>query len=209
MGDTTIAWTPRGEASAITLDLTTLRGLYRFEGFSVANAEKVVSVGGKTYSVIHDTAFVYHVEVRGVSRVSNATAWSKVSSFVSHADAGGEFAFKMDADKDDSSDLDGAATLGDTVITLTSAAWVAAGDILFFEDADDPTKWELRAVSSVSGADVTLTEGVGYSFVDASVVRDWEYFPTCIVLGDVEWEEREAGRGSHLWDLSFKFRTVR
>lgn len=210
MGNARIYWTPRGESGEVYLDLTTLGGLFRFAGFSAGTGHKSVSRGGKTCSVIHDTGFVYHVEVRGVSRTADPDTWCDVSSFVSHADAGGEFAFKLDSDKDDETTLNGAVAKGATSIVLTSGSWVANGDLLFLEDADDETKWEIRRVSDASGSPtIVLAKAVTYGFASGSVVRDWEFFPKCLAIGDVSWKEREGGRGANRWDLVLRLRTVR
>jgi hypothetical protein len=57
---------------------------------------------------------------------------------------------------------------------------------------------------------LTVNTGLSRGYAAGSVVRHMEYFPRCICLQrEAPLRERDAGQGADLWDLSFRFRTVR
>ena len=203
-----LAWTPSGESTQVTLDFP--HGLTRFQGLRDVDRALNVSIGGKVAAVVYDAFELYLVELRAVSRENDSTVFAKLTSWWAHAGRGGEFAFAMDATKTYDTTLSAAASQGDTSVSVTSTTGVSAGDWIVIEDADDPTKWERRKVSSVGTGSLTLTDAVTWSFANGSTIRHAEYFPKCVVLdAKTPFTEREGGQGVHIWDLRFRMRAVR
>ena len=216
MGDVLLAWVPRGEAGELEANLSDAygpRGLQVFRGGGQQAARRSVSAGGAVVTLTEDHYFEYDVQLEGISIVDHLELWQELTGFMSHAQAGGEFKFKLDGAEARDHTTSAAAAAGATVLELVTAAGWIAGDKVYIEDVDDPTKWQVSTVGSKQTSPPEL-QGMApplfYSYGLGSVVRSWEYFPKCVAQdGDPTLEEREAGRGANLWDFRLRFRTVR
>lgn len=215
MGDTVIKWTPRGEVSEQTLNLSQAGVVFRVQRVPVRYASTSISVGRKAVTVARPSYTRYEVEVVSVYRQENPSGsvfpFMTLSSWRSHAQAGGEFAFMIDDDTDFATTLNGSHSQGDVSLTLTDSASgnVSVGDVVYLEDANDSTKWEERRVQ-LAPANIVVNEGISYSLADLSIVRHADYFPACVlVLGSLRIPERQGGKGAEIFDLRFQFETVR
>ena len=211
---TQIKFTPAGESTEVTLDLTELAGgISRLEGFRVAgDVDRVVSRGGKAKTVVHEEPFFeYECDVPLFNRdnASGGTYWfSILTQFLSHADRGGGSKFLLDSGNTLDTTISTNATQGAASVSVNDTTSLAAGDWILLEDSDDPTKYESQRVASVGASSVTVEDTLAYGFVSGSVCRHLEYFPACIVTETPELIEREGGRGIG-FEFSLEFRTVR
>lgn len=215
MGDTLIKWTPRGESTEQTLNVTNLGIVFRIQRQASASSVTNISIGRKAITIVRPSLAVYEVEIVSIDRDANPSGddypYGTLASWRSHVEGGGEFIFNIDASNDFETTLNGALTLGDTTLTLTASASgnVAVGDWLYIEDKNDSSKWELRRAKTVTAAIVT-NEGVSYGFADDSTVRHEDYYPKCLLVrGSLRFPERQAGQGVDMHDLRFRFETVR
>ena len=210
MGDTLIKYTPRGEATLLTLNCTTaFAGLRKFAGDFKSETSTSVTTGGNAYTQVLDAWIEYDVEFLRMQRSADVSLWSEIARFVSHATQGGAFSFTLDDAYNESTTTTGAVAQGDTTLALTSTSGFAAGDVVYIEDADDPSRWECNEINNP--ATTTVINGLMYSYPAGSIVRHFEHFPQCVVVGrkGVEFVERAAGQGSTVYDLTLQFRTVR
>lgn len=211
----TFVWTPRDESTAERLTISSSEGgLTRLQSQFVTDRELSLSTGGSAVTIVRDSFFVYELEFTPFNKSSDPGTWQELSSFISHANAGGEFQYLSEgattpiAGRNDlDTTLSSAVVQNATSLTLASTTRLSAGDFIYIEDANDQTKWEIREVDTVA-TPIVVAEGVSHSYASGSTVRHWENFPKCIAL-DIEWQERRAGQGANLWDFAMKFRTVR
>lgn len=207
MGTPAIKWTPTGGTERTA---TFPRGLSLFDGYRDVDATRTVTRGGAHVAIFHDAYSSYEVELRGYSAAVNTTFFEAISSWWAWAAAGGEFKFYMDSDNALSTTLSAATTGHQTTCTVNSTSSLATGDIVFVEDASDFSKFELRSVTGISAATVTFNSALGFAYESGSTLRHAEYFPACVVLDTtVPFRERPAGQGNRVYDLRFRFRTVR
>lgn len=87
----------------------------------------------------------------------------------------------------------------------------AVGDVVFLEDIRDPTRFEVQVVGSIQDSqNLTLDAGTLLDYESGSILRHAFYYPKC--LGTLIQLRERAGRkspGSEVWDLTFKFVTLR
>jgi len=148
-------------------------------------------------------------------RPSRSAAWEafyeQLVGWWSHVVRGGQVSLAMDSAKVGNTTI-GATAHNDTVIDgIASTAAFAAGEIVYFEDAADPTLFARGKIATKdSGTQVTLVNQIGRVFAASSVMRAYEYLPTCVCLEDeFPLEEREGGKGVDMWDLKMRIRSVR
>lgn len=214
MGDRKITWTPTGESGTDTLNLTQLGIVNAFEGFTVPSGDIAFTIGGESFSQMWDQYFKYKLKMRAISRELNPSAgvypWGRVSQFVAHANHGGVFTFAMDDDNDVDDTLAAAASRGDQQFEISDTTDLAAGDWVYIEYYGNPMRFQISKIDSVdSGVLFTIHDDAVYSYPINSIVRHWEFFPSCVFTKRADFRERSAGQGSHLWDLTMQFRTVR
>lgn len=203
-----LRYTPANESTLVTLDVSNVfGGLKRLRVDAVTDRATMISVGGKARTIVYDAWHVIDVDTIPVTRSSDVDGWAAAMAFVSHANRGGEFAFAYDSTSAAATTLNGALTQGNTTVTLTSTSGFANDDIVFIEDANDPTKHEVNQINVA--ATTTIRNGVLYSYADDSTFRHHEYWPALICTNEATLRERDAGRGASLFDLSFSARTVR
>jgi hypothetical protein len=208
MGSPAFKWTPKGEASVQTL--TFPWGLQMLQGLRDADVVRSVSKGGVAVSVVWDTFAYYDLEFRGFGPVNQAAFFAGLTSWWSHAGAGGIFQFLMDGTKTADTTTSATMTQGATTFSVNSTATMATGDWIHIEDVTDQSKWERRSITNISGSTLTVNTGVTYGFGRGATVRHVENLVRCIAIDkEAPFVEREAGRGPNLWDLRLKFRTVR
>lgn len=199
-------YTPRGESTAYALNVD-WGGIERFQADFVEDKKVTVSTGGTVVTILRDAFFRYKFQSNPLNKLSDFDNWQRVSSFVSHAKAGGKFAFLENPIKNLDTFLSSGIAKDDTDMTLDSTTLLVVNDFIWIEDVEDLTRWEIRKVTQVSGP-TQISEAVSYGFPAGSLVRHWEHFPLCIAE-DVTWVERTAGQGSNRWDFAVQFRTVR
>ena len=187
--------------------------LTRLSGGPRSDAHTSVSVGGKHVTVQNDNYFEYDIEFKAlsfpVSGAADAPSLRSLWGFISYATRGGEFEMRMDEDIIWSTTLSAPVGVADTAASLSSTSGITAGEWFFLEDINDSSKWEKNRVDSVTATGIQLATVFVWNYATSSVIRYHEYFPACILVGDVKFEERPAGQGANLYDLRFKFRTVR
>ena len=214
---TSIKFTPSGSTEQ-DIEFDSTRGvLTRLVGHPVTDNITSVSTGGKAVSVVHDAWFEYQVDFQGLQHPTSASsaaqlaAWKRLRSWISHAFAGGEFKFSVDDTKEYVTTLSGAEADAQTVLAVTDSTGMTAHDFIYIEDATDPTKWENVKITTVDSSIQITTGAITRDYVTASVVRHKEYFPACVLIGNKKpiLTERSAGKGVNIFDLRFKFRTVR
>lgn len=202
-----IKWTPKDEASERTL--TFPRNPTKFSGYRDTNAAQSVTLGGVAVTVLHDAYSVYELELRSFGPSVDATFFSGMTAWWSHAAAGGEWKFLFDSG-DYLDTTMSASTIGATTFSVTSTSTLAVNDWIFLEDANDHGKFESAKVSNISASTITVVGSLSRGYASGSTVRHMEYFPACLVLGtEVPFKERMAGQGNRLYDMTLKFRTVR
>ena len=199
-------WTPRGEAVNQTMTVN-WGEIQRQAPEFVGERMQSVSTGGTVVNVIRDAYFLYTLETNPINRANSAGAWQRITSFVAHAQTGGVFEYFYDFNNNLDTTLSSGVSAGATSLTLGSTTNLAVDDFIYIEDVDDPTKWELRKVTSL-GAPITIDQGVSWGFGAGSIVRHAEYFPKCVATR-ITFEERRAGQGPNVWDFGVTFRTVR
>lgn len=214
MGDVRIVWTPRGETQAVEANLSDAygaRGLQLLKAKPRQTTRTNISAGGVAVSHTEDHYFEYDIKLDGVHQVEQLELFRELMGFISHAQAGGVFAFKVDTAMDGETTLNGAVTEGDATIVVAAGIGFGAGDLIYIEDGADSSRWQVSTLGSRNGASFESMAPVMYhSYADGSPVRHWEYFPKCIaILGSPTFVERPAGRGPWLWDFRLRMRTVR
>jgi hypothetical protein len=212
MGYPQFVFTPRGGTSITVSFAGIARQVSKWAGGPSGNRKLSFTQGGKSAAVIHDVFEEYDVEIPGI-RPSASTAYrtfyAGLMSWWEHALAGGVFAFTLDSAQSSATTLSGALAYTDTSCSVASTAGMAANDWLYFEDADDPTRWTRRKINAVASG-ITLLDSIGRPFVSGSVVRHAWYLPQAVCLDDgMPLIEREGGKGADMWDFKAKFRTVR
>ena len=208
MATTNILYVSKTVAGTNSVRLGTHPVLTNLRGWPVMDTSQSISVGGKAVSVVHDAWHEYDVEVRALN-ISDDSQHSRISAWLSHAQGGGEFGFVVNSDEDEASTLSGVEVAGQTVLSVTDTTGFAAADWVYLEDADDPTVFQRVKILTVdSGVQVTIEEALDHSFASGSVFRHAENFPACVLLKH-DFRERPGGKGANLWDLKFRFRTVR
>lgn len=208
MGSTLITYVSKTVAGTQTVTLGTHPVLTNFRGWPMEDTQQSISRGGKAVSVVFDAWHEYDVELRALPITGHALH-SQLFAWLSHAQGGGEFVFTIDSDADEASTLSGAEAAGQTVLSVTATAGFSAADWVYIEDLDDPTVFQRVKIQTVdSGVQVTIEESLKHSFVALSPFRHAEHFPSCVLLKQ-RFRERAGGKGANLWDLEFKFRTVR
>ena len=215
MGSLNIIYTPLGESSADGMNFSNIsRNPRVFGGRYFTSGNTSVSEQGGHFTQAFDSFAQYEVQIPAITypRDDGQTAEELLASlhvWLSHVGQGGTFALALDSDKDDETTLTVATVQTDTSLTVASISGFASGDWIYLEDVDDPTKWcETRITSAPTGSTIPIRRkewGMGIG----SIVRHKDYFPKCVVVGQPEFRERDAGNGAYLWDLSFTFRTVR
>ena len=209
MGVFNVKYTPRGEATEVTVDLTTLMGGLRlFSSKWMTNRATSITDGGNPYTVNFDQFIEYQCEFLRVQRSASVSNWGSIASMAAHISSGAEFVVEKDSDNVSDTTSSSLVAQSANLIPVASTTGFASGEIVYVEDADDPTKFEINECSGTSGG-VQLTNGIQYSYVSGSIVRHFEYFPKCVALKPARFKERAAGQGSEVWDLDFTFRTVR
>lgn len=210
-----IAWTPRGSGlSSRSLELPGgSRSLQLFRGGSVTDAAISVSRAGQSVSVVHDAWSEYRVVYRAISPWGDVDArdlFDRLGAWWEHAGAGGEWSFALDGDRTGSTTTDATVSQGDGDISVSDESGFHVDDWILIEDADDVTKFERKQIEAISSGQLDLHFPTLRSFASGSVVRDYDYFPKCVVASSARTPlmERAAGEGP-FFDLDFEFRTVR
>lgn len=207
MANPAIKWTPYGGTEET---LSFPRQVQLFAGDRNTDADMSVSRGGASVAVFHDVWSEYDVELPALNIGSQPAFFASLTSWWSHASAGGQFKFLLDSSKSLSTTLSSVTTQGATTISVNSTSSVAAGDWVLIEDIGSVDRWERRKVSSVGASTIVLTSAVTRAFTSGSTVRHAEYFPICVVSQNkAPYKERPGGQGAYMWDIKFRFRTVR
>lgn len=216
MGDVTVIWVPRNEVGQESLSLDALgESLFRLEGDIELEGQTQISIGRAAVRINRGSFARYRVEIRAIERDATEGGvypYGMLSSFMSHAQGGGEFQFAHDSAKTFNGTLSGAEAKGQTVLSVTPdpTVLVVVGDWIYLEHVTDQTKFEKRKVAARDVTTITVEDPITWSFPTASIVRHWEYFPKCVLVdGSYELRERPAGQGPNLWDLQFSFETTR
>lgn len=208
-----IKFTPRGESGEITLDLDDLGGLQRLSGGPRVAGTTSQTDGGNYVRVNRNQLSRYRLSVRAISETlqngSNDYMFGRLWGFLSHLEGGGEFKFERESGNNADTTMSSGESKGDVAIAVASESGMSVGDWLYLEDADDETKFEVARIASL--ATLNVEDGIHYSYGAGSIVRHWQYLPACILApgASVSFDEREAGQGPKLWDLSFQFVEVR
>jgi hypothetical protein len=214
MGYPTISWIPRGASTTQSLSCSAIAHSFSLlEGGVSVDRAQAFTKGGKTTAVVHDAWHQYTVEMEGFGpeKSSNYASWfSWLTSWWSHASAGGTFSFALNSDKAAATTCTGSVAETATSLTAVSTSGFAANDWVFLESATDPTCNCRRRVTSISGGTVSFATTIGQPLPTGSVLRHSEYFPSVVCLDDdAPFKERRGGKGANLWDLKMKIRTVR
>ncbi len=213
MGNTQIIYAPlTGYGSGTrTVSMGSHPVLSVFDGGTRPTARQTITVGGKAVTIFSDTHDEFEVELEAISKTDDADVFQKVMAWWTHAQQGVEFAFVLDAAKDGDETLTGAHTAGDTAVTISDTTDFAAGEWVRIISASNPGVISPVEIDSIdTGTTLTLERGIQFNHADGDVFRAVDYFPVCVYIGNKPpLTEREAGRGVNLWDLSFKFRSVR
>lgn len=210
-----ITWTPRNGAILVTLDLGDLAYGLETRGFIRTTGTMSVSVGRKEKVTALDSAFMFDLRLTGIDHDANPATddypFETLTSFLSHAEAGGTFSFARDSTKNYATTLavalsavTGTSTTNVDVATTTG---FAVGDIVYLEHVTDKTRWEVHRISALS-TDFNLGTPATIDYPIGSIFRHWEYLPSCSATGIV-FEERQAGRGVGLWDLKMVIESTR
>ena len=210
--DGLLTWTPRDEATPETLKLSDLGSVTRFRGSVVPSGSTTITQGRKHVRVNYSPFMRFDVAVESIGQnraVSAEHPFAIISSFQSHALAGGEFRLDVDSTKTVNTTTSSGVAQGATAITY-AAGTLAVDDWVYLEDVDDATKWEYRRVTTGGSGTATFYEGVSYGFGSGSILRHMEVYPTAIVAPN-SWRlnERDGGEAVNTWDLGFVLETVR
>lgn len=215
MGYPVMGWTARDGGSKTASWAGIATNINKMAGGPFGGNRKLaITTGGKAFASISDVFRLYEIEMAGI-RWSKSAAWrtffASLYGWWEHALAGGQFSFAYDSAKVGNTTI-GATAHNDTVIDgIASTAAFAAGEWVYFEDATDPTKFARGRINTVdSGTQVTLYDQIGRVFSASSIMRAYEYLPTCVCLEDeFPLVEREGGKGVDTWDLKMRIRSVR
>jgi len=212
MGNSRISFDPPG--GTVNIDFEgfpiLLSGLATDDGFAR------FSRGGVHQLVKHDTWQEYDVMFPAISRPADPARWAQLTAWISWVYRGNVFELLLDGTKNLDTTLDGAIAAGATVITCSDdTANAALDDWIFLEDALDVSVFEWVQVLSNTGASkgITLNANtpVVFAYPDNSIVRQEVRLGNCVLIRDrpTPLVERSGGRGANVWDLRFRFRTVR
>jgi len=180
MAGAAIYYYPRGATSFRTIDLSRLSDLIVEPHREVSDARALSG-----FTLRSDLGSWRGVRIIA-ERLTDAAEIRELRNLESHLRSGGRCAFVRDTDRaiawrGSSTQAAGSLSLslvsGSNVYPYNGSAALTSGDEISVEDVNPDHRLELVRYTSISGAKITIADGLTYGYTNQTVIRYADFYP--------------------------------